>query len=64
MLQLVDQVMAVKNMRTSLSLTEERTAGGLVDIGGFKAVSKNTRLLTSLKLNLHTFSDTTVIEKT
>lgn len=64
MLQLVDQVMAVKNMRTSLSLTEERTAGGLVDIRGFKAVSKKTRLLTSLKLNLHTFSDTTVIEKT
>lgn len=64
MLQLVDQVMAVKNMRTSLSLTEERTAGGLVDIRSFKAVSKKTRLLTSLKLNLHTFSDTTVIEKT
>lgn len=37
MLQLVDQVMAVKHMRTSLSLTEERT-GGLVDIRGLKTM--------------------------
>ena len=36
MLQLVDQVVAVKHMRTSLGLTEERTAGGAVDERGTK----------------------------
>lgn len=29
MLQLIDQVMAVKNMWTSLGLTKEKTAGGV-----------------------------------
>lgn len=36
MLQLVDQVVAVKHMRTSLGLTDERTAGGVEVVRGTK----------------------------
>lgn len=34
MLQLVDQVMAVKHMRTPLGLTEEKTGGGVEVVRG------------------------------
>jgi len=39
-LQLVDQVVAVKHMRTPLSLTKERTAGGGEVVRGTKKTQK------------------------
>lgn len=62
MLQLVDQVMAVKHMRTSLSLTEERIAQGMMGVRGtktsirlgYEAKTEQIRI----KLIFYTFSNT------
>ncbi len=53
MLQLVDQVMAVKHMRAPLGLTEERTAGRVKVVKGAKkdnSARKQTRLKNKVRI--------------
>lgn len=60
MLQLVDQVMAVKHMRAPLGLTEEKTVGGVEVV---KETNRNSveqgrlKFIVIMNLTLHTLSN-------